>query len=186
MMATCVTCKIIFHPNGPKQVKCNACRFPDTRERALQWRAIPGYEGRYEMSDIGTVLSLINGRRILRPTWMECGYEVCLSNAYGELRTWLLQRLLLATFRPTREFHRLIAIPQNGDKHDLRLVNWQWERPVGEHHARAKLTEEQVRAIKARMTSNPQLTYEALADEYGVTYGTIGKIMSGRTWKHVS
>jgi hypothetical protein len=181
----CIDCGIIFHPNGPKQTKCNACRFPNSKGYALQWRMIPGYEGRYEMSDMADVLSLIGRRHVMKPTWTEGGFHICLSNSYGEPRTWLLHRLLLVTFRPISSVARMLALPDNGDKYDMRLSNWHWHRSEGEHASRVKLTEEDVRQIKARINADPRLTYQALATEYGVTFGTIGKIVTGRAWKHV-
>ena len=178
----CKSCGRLFPPNA-NQLRCNDCRF--SAAKPVNWRAIPGYEGRYEISDAGHVLSLIDERRILKASPMADGYMICLSNAYGEARSWLLHRLLLMTFRPTKEFHRLIAIPINKDKFDLRLDNWVWARKEGEHHSRHKLTESDVRIIKARMSQINPPTFKSVGDEYGVTFATIHKIVMGQTWKHV-
>ena len=53
-------------------------------------------------------------------------------------------------------------------------------RQPGEQHWCAKLTEQDVRAIRA----SPK-TQTALAEEYGVTQCTINYILVRRTWKHV-
>lgn len=54
----------------------------------------------------------------------------------------------------------------------------------GESHYKARLTEEQVRAIRAEHEAGtPQ---RALAKAYGVGKTTIGHIVSGRTWQHVA
>lgn len=50
----------------------------------------------------------------------------------------------------------------------------------GEQHNQAKLTEDDVRAIRA---SNKR--QRDLAAEYGVRQGTISFIKSGKTWTHV-
>lgn len=54
----------------------------------------------------------------------------------------------------------------------------------GEAHPDSKLTEEDVRAIRARL-ANGELQV-ALAIEYGVTQGTVGKIKRRAIWKHVA
>jgi hypothetical protein len=50
----------------------------------------------------------------------------------------------------------------------------------GPKQALARLTEDQARAIK----SSPERT-RALAERYGVAYGTIEAIRRGRSWKHI-
>jgi hypothetical protein len=55
--------------------------------------------------------------------------------------------------------------------------------PHGERHHASKLTEEQVRAIRARHALG--VTRAVLAIEYGVSNWTIGEILKGRAWKHV-
>jgi len=50
----------------------------------------------------------------------------------------------------------------------------------GEGHYAAKLTEDDVRAIRASRLSGPDL-----ASQYGVKFSAIYKIKDGRSWKHV-
>lgn len=50
----------------------------------------------------------------------------------------------------------------------------------GERHHAAKLTEEDVRAIRASSLPGPEL-----ARQYGVKFSAIYKILDGRSWKHV-
>jgi hypothetical protein len=52
--------------------------------------------------------------------------------------------------------------------------------PRGEQHSRARLTEKDVRDIRAS-----ELSYTKLARLYGVLPGTIGNIRSRRIWKHI-
>jgi len=54
----------------------------------------------------------------------------------------------------------------------------------GERHGRAKLTERDVHAIRARYASG-DVTQEALAAEYGVTHVLIGKIVRHKLWTHI-
>jgi hypothetical protein len=54
-------------------------------------------------------------------------------------------------------------------------------RPAGETHRSAKLTEQQVREIRARCSENRN----ALAREFGVTWSVIYLIHTGKIWKHL-
>lgn len=54
----------------------------------------------------------------------------------------------------------------------------------GERSAKAILTEEKVRAIKARLVAGTSLS--VLAREYGVCKATVAHIRSGRNWAHVT
>lgn len=55
-------------------------------------------------------------------------------------------------------------------------------KPIGEGHARSKLTEDAVRYIR----SNPdRLTLYELAERFNAAKATISYVRSGKTWKHV-
>lgn len=70
-----------------------------------------------------------------------------------------------------------------GDQHPYRrrpeLVRW------GEQHNLAKLTWEQVRAIRARYAAGG-ITQAALGQEYGVSRTTVSAIIQGRNWPELS
>lgn len=53
-------------------------------------------------------------------------------------------------------------------------------QPKGERHGNAKLTEENVRSIRASSE-----TLKTLAVRYGVTFGLISHIKRGRAWTHI-
>lgn len=70
-----------------------------------------------------------------------------------------------------------------GDRNTSRLRP---DRQVrGERNHSAKLTADQVRAIRARHAQGGVLQRE-LAEEYGVDVPAINKIVLGYTWKHVT
>jgi DNA invertase Pin-like site-specific DNA recombinase len=52
----------------------------------------------------------------------------------------------------------------------------------GERNSQAKLTEPQVQQIR-RLYATDGTTQEALAQQFGVTQTTIGRILRGETWK---
>ena len=56
--------------------------------------------------------------------------------------------------------------------------------PKGTAHWKAKLTDDDVRTIRARYAAGG-VTQEALAAEYGVQHPTIGQIVRYKHWRHV-
>ena len=62
-----------------------------------------------------------------------------------------------------------------------------WPKPAieGERHPRARLTTVTVRAIRSRYASG-DVTQKELANEYGVSAGTISQIVTRRIWDHVA
>lgn len=100
------------------------------------WRAVPGYEGTYEVSDLGRVRSLDrikrDGRRwrgrMMRLITHERGYlmvKLCRDNA---CRMWFVHRLALMAFvgeAPTGYEARHL----DGDSSNAALVNLAWGTP---------------------------------------------------------
>lgn len=57
------------------------------------------------------------------------------------------------------------------------------QHPRGERHGRAKLTEDDIRAM--RRAYNDGVFIKDLADQYGVSDVTAGRVVHRRIWKHV-
>lgn len=57
--------------------------------------------------------------------------------------------------------------------------------PVGSHNGKSKLTEQQVREIRGLYASG-QWTHRSLGKRFGVNHSTIGFILRGEAWRHVS
>jgi hypothetical protein len=69
-----------------------------------------------------------------------------------------------------------------GDRNGKRLHPERWPRLAGEQAPRAKLTAEQVAAIRASYV--PRLvSHRALARAYGVSGATIGALLRGESWR---
>ncbi|KKM21473.1 hypothetical protein LCGC14_1635040 [marine sediment metagenome] len=168
------------------------------------WREVIGYEGWYEVSDQGHVRNLrtkkvlaANASAHKRPY-----YSVTLIR-HGHHRKASIHRLVLAAFvGPPPDGY--VTNHENGDKRDNRVENLEWVtqrrnvehayehrlRPVGEAHHKAKLTEKQVREIRAsgwtpqnhprKAVSSPKL-----ARKYGVSHPTIQAVLRGTTWRHL-
>jgi hypothetical protein len=56
---------------------------------------------------------------------------------------------------------------------------------TGIRNGRAKLTEENVAAIKAELKSPHRREFRDIARHYGVSHGLIGHINRGRLWSHM-
>lgn len=168
-----------------------------------RWLPIPGW-GAYEVSDAGRVRrtspskhggSRCEPGRVLRP--------LNVSNGYVGVRLYDGKRSRLCTI------HRLVAEAflgpspltvnhRNGDKHDNRVENLEWltsgantrhavatglrVSPVGVRNGSARMTDEQVRAIRR---APADVGHVDLARQYGVAASTIRRARIGDAWRHV-
>lgn len=123
-------------------------------DQVENWRAIPGYEGSYEVSDLGRVRSLdriiSSGHRrrglILKPIRHERGYPMVNLWRSNSQRMQLVHRLVLAAFigPAPKGFESLHA---DGDATNAALSNLSWgthseneydQVDHGTHHHAAK------------------------------------------------
>ena len=157
------------------------------------WKPVRGYEGLYEVSDLGNVMrtaKYLNSKDTPIRTSMRGKYlalSLCRDN---KKKTHLVHRLVCDAFIGIPA--GLVVNHKNGDKTDNRLVNLEVvTRKENEAHkwdvlktgARngAKLTSAQVAEI--RELRKQGLTLKAIAARYGVAFTTIHWIVSGGTWK---
>lgn len=119
-----------------KYTKQNPLRVVTLCEDTEKWRPIKGYEGLYEISNIGNVKSLArkvsNGHalvdydeRLLKPNVLAKGYlQVTLYNGKSR-RGFQVHRLVAEAFIPNND-----NMPQvnhkNGNKQDNRTCNLEW------------------------------------------------------------
>ena len=128
-----------------------------------EFRDIPGYEGFYQISDLGNVISLVR----LLPSAIAAGRRTAKSSLTPFKSDKGRFRITLCKGGITKRFHL----------HELALaafVGLPADKP------KAKLTEQDVKAIRA---SNA--TTRALAEHYGVSQVAIHFIKTRKTWKHV-
>jgi hypothetical protein len=170
-----------------------------------QWKDIPGYVGFYQVSDQGNVRSLIR----LLPSAVEAGIRrekkvlAFGSNKQGRLQVVLCREGFTKRF----QVHTLVLLafvgpcPEgmecrhlNGKHQDNRRENLEWNTHLvnlgdmvvhgtsfaGVKHPKAKLTEDDIREIRAA-----NATERALGEVYGVSQVTINSIRTRKTWKHV-
>jgi hypothetical protein len=160
------------------------------------WRPVLGYEGWYEVSDLGRVRRVRAGPatrpgRILRPHLGGVGYpQVCLSRNNEHL-TQSVHRLVALAFLP-RESPNQRVNHIDGVKVHAAARNLEWVTDLENHrHAArtglmasgarqhlAKLTPQQIAEIRSS-----KATGAALARRFGVHKATVNRVRAGKTWR---
>lgn len=170
-----------------------------------KWKAIPGYAGAYEVSDMGRVRSYL-GRGVVRP---RPGHPPRIMpqrlNSNGYMRVYLkdqkclVHRLVMCSFVGHSD---LEVNHKNADRTDNRLANLEYMTlrdnrrypydvlgkeqkggTKGEGAANAKLTESDVICIRSRYKSGE--TVDVLHEEYNIARSTCIRVINGKAWKHV-
>lgn len=171
-----------------------------------QWRAIPGFEGAYEVSDQGRVRSLDRyvemrsgdksypvwrSGRVLRPGFASNGYPTV--SLCGQ--THCVHELVLVAFvgpRPPGQLCRHL----DGDRANSKLWNLCWGTPIenaddaarhgtkviGERYPTAKLNDDAAREI---LRLRGKVSQSRLAERFGVSPAAVQAVHDRRTWKHV-
>lgn len=168
------------------------------------WKPVVGYEGLYEVSDLGRVRSLArvttHGHPVassyLKPIPQRAGHlRVMLCDGPSHTCIRFIHVLVLEAFvglRPKGAHSRHFP---DRDPTNNALTNLSWgtrkeneadkaihgTRINGERQHLSKLTVEDVKAIRRRATENQYV----LAREFNVSQVTIWSVLRRRTWKHV-
>lgn len=160
------------------------------------WKDINGYEGLYQVSNLGNVKSLKYGKeRILKPDVSKFGYlfvDLCKNNICKSFR---VHRLVAIVFIPNLENKEQVN-HINGIKTDNMVQNLEWVTAKeniqhaydnglkyaqkGEKHINSKLTNEQVLSIK-----KDNRTQKEIAKDYNVSFQQISRIKRGERWNHL-
>lgn len=166
------------------------------------WLPIVGYEGLYEVSDLGRVRSLdrrdsrgnrINGRlRVL--SVMESGHMVVSLCKTGNQRSVYVHRLVLEAFvGPCPEGQECLHGDGNGLNNRLRNLRWgtSLENSAdaskhgtvarGNKNGRSYLDEATVIAIREAPG-----TTRAIATRFGVSCGHVSRLKNSKNWSHLS
>lgn len=165
-----------------------------------EWRQVVGYDGLYEVSNIGRIKSRTNWRnlgkeRIMKPTLLPIGYE-CV-RLRGKVFKYV-HRLVLESFvgpcPPGKEVNHKDSHRANNILGNLEYVT-HFENihhamdkgriihPVGEKASKAKLTRDQVLEVRALRKTG--LTLAAIANKFGITNQSVDYIVKYRNWRHV-
>ncbi len=167
---------------------------------AEEWREVPGYDGRYEVSSLGRVRSWVKsgpgGHRRSEPLIMtpfeEEGYFHIFLRDGKKVTRYGVHRLLALAFLgppPTKDH---LACHEDGVPSNNVVGNIRWDTQVGNQADRlrhgtdvrgtkqvtAKLNEKQVLEIRVRSGENQR----ALASEFGVSQAQIQRIITRKAW----
>jgi len=164
------------------------------------WKAVPGYEGLYEASDMGRVRSLAGYRRwprkeprMMSPTFISDGYlKTRLVDKDGRLKNFNIARMVAMAFLglPPSPLHEVDHINEN--RADDRLGNIRWltrsenqrRRRPETYVNKLRLPDEDINRIKLLLALGAKQC--VLAQRYGVHFTTISKIKNGhrrsKTW----
>jgi hypothetical protein len=184
--------------------------WPEPGDEPEEWRPVVGWEGLYEVSSLGRVRSLDrfvsskprrDGTSSARLRYGQqlalCdgagGYLIVGLSRDGTVKTFYVHQLVCEAWHGTRpEGHQAAHGDSNRrnnrpgnlrwatrrENFDDRMAHGTW--PFGEGNGNRKLTEEQVKAIRA--WSGP---LQAAADAFAVHIGTVERIRARKNWKHV-
>lgn len=170
-----------------------------------EWRAVVGWEGLYEVSSEGRVRSLtrivtsVSGGRavyghLVKPRAINSGYLVAVLNRNDRTFPRLIHRLVAEAFiGPCPLEHEVNHKDLN--KHNNCETNLEWvtrsENHLhraragigrGERNGTARLTEPDVRSIRARYRPGGGPGYKALAKEYGIAWETVRGVIKRHVW----
>lgn len=159
-----------------------------------KWRDVVGFEGRYEVSDLGKI-KRHETQRVLSPALTTKGYlTVTLYPAGGGKQNALVHRLVGAAFIPNPN-----ALPQinhiDCDKTNNALRNLEWinDRENQRHAAQnslkahgsangnSKLKEKDIPLIRILLAKG--FTQTRIAEQFGVHPSLIGDISRGQIWR---
>lgn len=175
-----------------------------------QWKPVIGWEGYYEVSNLGAVRSVSTSfrasrrgrvvdvrkaQRVLR-TYLTAGYPSVALCRNGEQRTEYVHKLVCESFHGSMPFPRMDVAHCDGNRLNNRAQNLRWATRTenladkllhgtqkrGEQLWFSKLTDEEVSEIKGDTTmSNRQW-----ADAKNVSPSLISAIRSGKRRVHVA
>ena len=164
------------------------------------WKDIAGFEGLYQVSNLGNVKRLISERvfaeRLIGRTIDRYGYVKRVLSKNGKNSYFTEHRLVAISFIDNPD-DKATVNHINGIKTDNRVENLEWctnkenthhsiaiglQDQKGIKHHKCKLTEEQVLEIRKIGFSQTRMS---LSKKYGVSRTNILGIIRGKFWKHI-
>lgn len=170
------------------------------------WKPVVGYEGLYEVSNLGKVKSLprkyFNRNRYTKEqilsTWVDAyGYKRVKLTNKTDGKSTKIHRILCEAFLPNPENKPYIN-HKDGNKLNNSLENLEWCTPAeniqhaydsglmprkyGEENPVSKLSYKDIEQIRI-LRKTRGYTYKELGEMFGVSSSQIGKIVNKRSWK---
>jgi hypothetical protein len=177
--------------------------FDRVAERKETWKDIQGYEGLYQVSDLGKVKSTKFGRvKILKLKKDKRGYYRARLWKDNVLKTYSTARLVATNFIPNPE-NKATVNHIDGIKTNNCVTNLEWNTSSenqlhayktglrfpydhkGEAHPNAKLDNEKVECIRF-LWNTGRISKTAIAKIYKVSPRNIYGVINRRLWNHVT
>lgn len=171
-----------------------------------EWKPVVGYEGRYDISNLGALRTWLRGGRtdqlrkvprILKGGYDSNGYHsALLTDSEGAIRRKFVHLLVLEAFTGPKPEEDSQGLHRNGVRLDNRAANLRWGtrsenmKDCVEHgtdnrgtkHWNALLSEDDVREIRAQAGS---VRNRELSKTFGVCESMISNIIKRKAWSHV-
>lgn len=164
-----------------------------------KWVNIEGFNGKYQVSDLGNVRAIYKSKpsKILKP---QKSWDYLCVNLYFapyKFKSIKIHRLVAKHFLNNEKNYRIIN-HKNGNKHDNRVSNLEWcthsenskhsfiigtQCNKGSNHPRSKINEEIVLSIKKDLKNG--MKNIDIAKKYGCHRDTISQIKRCKQWVHV-
>ena len=172
------------------------------------WKDVQGYEGQYQVSNLGRVKSIkrkLNNGRTVNEKMLNSSSKKKTQDGYLMValagKTFRVNRLVAAAFIPNPD-NKPVVNHIDGDKENNKADNLEWTTisenmlhayrcglktaMIGEKNTNAKLTKEQVKAIRNEYVPySKKYGSNALAKKYNVSNVTITNIVNYKTYKNV-
>lgn len=173
------------------------------------WKDIEGYEGMYQVSNLGRVKSLARYKRktdrIISGSPNTTGYLCVQLRKDNQRKSKLIHRLVLAAFEPCYYQEELDVNHKDLVVTNNRLDNLEWcddkynsshywntanidERkptPQGESHHFSKVTEDTVREIRRLHLEKVITNKSSLSRMFGISESAVRQILNRITWKDI-
>ena len=136
--------------------------FTDTELAQEQWRDVEGYDGAYQVSDLGRVRSKKYGDwRVLKPSKNCRGYMIVGLLKDGKRKTVSVHRLVAQAFIDNDDETKTYINHRNEDKTENKVSNLEWcTASYNLSYNDLNLRRKNYKRHKLKELYNPELTYE--------------------------
>lgn len=189
--------------NGSQAKGCSVKSEDGQKKQVEKWRQIPGWEDRYEVSNLGNIKSLkratksgVRGGGMMRPTKNNKGYFMACLCRYPTVKLMSVARLVATMFIPNPnnypQVNHISGIKTDNSKKNLEWCtsrhNLQHARrmgllvnPSGEACSSSKLSQVQVNKLREDFGNGE--SQASLAKRYKLLPSTVSSVVTGKSWK---
>lgn len=164
------------------------------------FKDIEGYEGLYQISNLGRVYGVVRGDYKKSVCKNSSGYHQFNLSRNSKVKSFRVHRLVAIHFVEGRTEDRNQVNHIDGDKSNNRADNLEWATaeentrhayetglidPLsGEECHYSKLTKAEVRGIR-KLAKYFSYSHREIAETYNVSRSAIQKVISGESWRNV-